>query len=178
MLHFVPTYHVEKTMEQKARFRKRPCRVCGKWFMPNPRLGNRQMTCGSDACKRQWHIAKCTEWNRQNRTYFKEIYLRTRLEPPSNDGDQPPSLPPSSSRTNTATRGSSPLHLPRDAVQEVMGEQQLVIIEYLIRVLLRGVQEVISAQQPEIVKESRRLASSSVSRGDSHSPPPGVSSAC
>jgi len=67
-------------MEKKMPSRKRPCRVCGKWFMPNPRLGDRQKTCGADACKQQWHIAKCAEWNSQNRAYFKEIYLRSRLE--------------------------------------------------------------------------------------------------
>jgi hypothetical protein len=37
--------------------RKRPCRVCRRWFMPNPRLKDRQMTCGEAtgekaACRR------------------------------------------------------------------------------------------------------------------------------
>ena len=66
-------------MAKKTRSSKRPCRICGKWFVPNPRLGERQKTCGTDVCKQRWHTAKCAEWNSQNRAYFKEIYLRSRL---------------------------------------------------------------------------------------------------
>ena len=173
-----PPHQAEKTMEQKTLSRKRPCRVCGKWFMPNPRLGDRQKTCGADACKQKWHAAKCAEWNRQNKAYFKEIYLRSRLEPPGGDAADPRSSPRSSPHTNSAARGPSPLHLPREVVQEVMGAQQLVIIEYLVRVLLRGVQEVITAQALEMSNEFGRLVAAPSLRGDSHPPPPGVSSSC
>ena len=167
-------------MEKTTPSRKRPCRICGKWFMPNPRLGDRQKTCGADACKQQWHAAKCTEWNRRNRVYFKEIYLRSRLEPPGNDAAAPLSSPCSSSpsRANTAARGPSPLHLPREAIQEVMGTQQLVIIEYIVRVLLRGVQEVIGGQHLEMPDEFQLLLAASSLRGNSQAAPPGVSSSC
>ena len=167
-------------MEQKTPTRKRPCRVCSKWFMPNPRLGDRQKTCGADACKQQWHTAKCAEWNRQNKAYFKDIYLRNRLEPPDNDAADPRSPPCSSSpsRVNTATRGPSPLHLPREAIQEVIGTQQFVIIEYIVRVLLRGVQEMIGSQHIEIPDEFRQQLTASSLRGNSQAAPPGVSSSC
>ena len=167
-------------MEKTTPSRKRPCRVCGKWFMPNPRLGNRQKTCGADACKQQWHTSKCAEWNRQNRAYFKEIHLRNRLEPPGNDAADPRSSPCSSSpsRANTAARGPSPLNLPREAIQEVIGAQQLVIIEYVVRVLLRGVQEVIGSQHPVIPDELRQQLEASSLRGNSQAAPPGVSSSC
>lgn len=159
-------------MEKTTPFRKRPCRVCGKWFMPNPRLGDRQKTCGADACKQQWHTAKCAEWNRQNRAYFKEIYLRNYLEPPDNDAADPRSSP------NTAVRGPSPLHLPREAIQEVIGAQQLVIIEYIVRVLLRGVQEVIGSQRTEFPNEFRQQLAASSLRANGQAAPPGVSSSC
>jgi hypothetical protein len=167
-------------MEKKMPSRKRPCRICGKWFMPNPRLGDRQKTCGADACKQQWHTAKCAEWNRQNTAYFKEIYLRSRLEPPGNDAVELLSSPcsPSSSRANTAARVPSPLHLPREAIQEVMGTQQTVIIEYIVRVLLRGVQEVIGRQHLEIPDEFRQLLAASSLRGNRQTAPPAVSSSC
>lgn len=157
-------------MAQKTPFRKRPCRICGKWFMPNPRLGERQKTCGADACKRQWHTEKCAEWNRKNRDYFKDIYLRNRLEVVSPDG--------ALSSPSPAAHGSSPLQIPREAVQEVIGPQQLIIIEYIVRLLLRSVQEVISTQHHEISRELRRLVGSASLRGDGLSPPAGVSSFC
>lgn len=35
--------------------RNRPCGVCGKWFRPDPRPGERQHTCGKPGCRREWH---------------------------------------------------------------------------------------------------------------------------
>jgi hypothetical protein len=60
----------------------------------------------------------------------------------------------------------------------VMGAQQSVIIEYIVRVLLRGVQEVISTHRFEISTKFRQQPGAPCSRGDSQSPSPGVSSSC
>ncbi len=43
----------------KSIVRKKPCRICRRWFMPNPRLKERQMTCGNSLCKKEWHRKKC-----------------------------------------------------------------------------------------------------------------------
>ena len=165
-------------MAQKTPSRKRPCRICGKWFMPNPRLGDRQKTCGAKLCKQQWHTARCAEWNRQNRSYFKENYLKSRID--SVSGAAADSPPPSSSisRAKPGSPAPSPLHLPREAVQEVIGVQRLVIIEYIVRLLQRDVQEVIRTQHLEISKEFRQLVTASTLRADSRPPPAGVSSLC
>ncbi len=40
---------------QRAKPRKRPCRVCRRWFLPDGRLKNRQKTCGNPECQREWH---------------------------------------------------------------------------------------------------------------------------
>ena len=158
-------------MEEKRKHKKRPCRVCGKWYLPNPRLGDRQQTCGAVECQRKWHTRKCAEWNRQNPAYFKEIYLRGRLE---SFGSGPPARSPSSCpscRINDPPRRSSPLDLPQEVIKEVIEVKQLIIIEYIVRLLRRGVQEVIKAQLIELQRESMRLILSSVSRDDSQKPP-------
>jgi len=158
-------------MEEKRKHKKRPCRVCGKWFTPNPRLGDRQQTCGAKECQRKWHARKCAEWNRKNRAYFKEIYLRGRLE---SFGSDPPVQSPSlcsSCRINDPPRRSSPLELPQEVVQEVIGVKQLIIIEYIVRLLARDVQEVIRTQLIEKQRGISRLPLSSISRGDSQRPP-------
>jgi hypothetical protein len=161
-------------MAQNTRSKKRPCRICGKWFTPNPRLGDRQKTCGTETCKKQWHAAKCAQWNRQNKSYFKEIYLRSRMDAAS----------PDDAEVSPASRGSglvqapSPLDIPSEVVQEVMGVQQRVIIEYIARILLRSVQEAMDIQHLEISKEIERLVGATHPRGDSHPPPAGVSSSC
>jgi hypothetical protein len=159
-------------MGQKHQRLKRPCRICRKWFLPNSRLGDRQKTCGAPECQQKWHARKCAEWNRKNRSYFQEIYLRRRLESLAADPAEPlpPPCPPPA--PSPALQCASPLDYPRGVVQEVIGAQQLVIIEYLVRLLARGVQEAIRAQLPETQGESRRLPPVAISRGDSQRGPP------
>lgn len=157
-------------MEEKRKHKKRPCRICGKWFIANPRLFDRQQTCGARECQRKWHTRKCAEWNRKNRAYFKEIYLRGRLE---SFGSGPPAQSPSSCtscRINDPPRRTSPLDLPQEVVQEVIEVKKLIIIEYIVRLLTRSVQEVIRTQPVEKQREVRRLLLSSISRGDSQGP--------
>jgi hypothetical protein len=111
---------------------------------------------------------KCAEWNRKNRAYFQEIYLRRRLEELETAAAEP--LSPSS--PVPALQPVAPLEYPREVVQEVIGAQQLVIIEYLVRLLVRGVQEVIRLQVAESQGESERLPLEGISRGDGRRRPP------
>lgn len=101
--------------------------------MPDPRLKDRQMTCGDPECKRQWHRRKCAEWNKDNPDYFKENYLQRKME---NAGSKSPS-------TTTSRFHSG---LPLEYVQEVIGIQHLVIIEYFGQLIHRRFQEVIRRQ--------------------------------
>lgn len=158
-------------MEQKCLRKKRPCRLCGKWFTPNPRLGDRQQTCGAMECQRKWHARKCSEWNRKNRAYFKEIYLRGRLESFGSDPPEQSPSPCSSCRINDPPRRTSPLDLPQEVIQEVIEVKQFIIIEYIVRLLMRRFQEVIHTQLVEKQRGIRRLPLSSISRGDSQEPP-------
>ena len=158
-------------MEQKRQRCKRPCRICKKWFLPNPRLGERQKTCGALECQQQWHTRKCAEWNRKNRAYFQENYLKRRLD--SLDAISPESTPPTSPPHEPvpALQPIPPLDYPRDVVQEVIGTQQLIIIEYIVRLLKRSVQEVIASQVIETHREFQRLPPPVISRGDIQNPP-------
>ena len=125
--------------------RKLPCRICRRWFSPHPRLEDRQMTCGDPKCKREWHRRKCAEWNRKNYDYFKTNYLQKKLEAVTQPKQVSASLepknhaiPPLKSRLKSG--------LPQEKVQEVIGVEHLVIIEYLAQLLLRRFQEVIMAK--------------------------------
>ena len=158
-------------MPEKHKHKKRPCRVCGKWYAPHPRLYDRQQTCGAKECQRKWHARKCAEWNRKNPAYFKEIYLRGRLESFGSVSPPERASPGTPCHINDPPRRSSPLDLPQDVIKEVIEVKQLIIIEYIARLLMRGVQEVIKAQLIELQRESKRLPPSSISRGDSQKPP-------
>ena len=63
----------------RARPRKRPCRICGKWFEPEPRVGDRQRTCGRPECQREWHRRTCADWRRRNPDYDREGRYREKL---------------------------------------------------------------------------------------------------
>jgi hypothetical protein len=65
-------------MKKAMNCRKRPCRIWRRWFSPDPRLKDRQMTCG-DARKREWHGRKCAEWNRENSELIKTERLLYKL---------------------------------------------------------------------------------------------------
>ena len=130
-------------MKSPYKTKKRPCRICRKWFMPDPRPGKRQMTCGNTECKQQWHAKKCAEWNKKNREYFKSIYLEKKLTAASANKPKPKEFS-EMKRKNSLPKSRINLGLPRKEVQEVIGLKSLVIIEYIVQLLLRRVQEVIT----------------------------------
>lgn len=124
---------------RKMLIRKRPCGICRRWFMPNPRLKDRQKTCGTSQCKREWHRKMCRKWNRENADYFKTNYLQKKLEAATGCSESSKKIPPHS-RFKTG--------LPQRYVQEVISIQHLVIIEYFSQLLYRRFQEVIAKQVP------------------------------
>jgi hypothetical protein len=137
-------------MQRDLSWKKHPCRICGCWFVPNPRLKDRQKTCAEALCKREWHRRKCAQWNKSNPDYSKSNYLQKKLEA---------SLP-CKSRFRSG--------LPLVFVQEVIGIQHLVIIEYLAQHLLRRFQEVFTAKAFVITRQIGQLPCGVFSRSDRH----------
>jgi len=109
---------------QRAKPRKRPCRVCRKWFLPDGRLKNRQKTCGNPECQREWRRKKSAEWNKKNEEYFRTNYLQKKLEA-------------AQSLESNLCKSRLKTGLPLKFVQEVIGIQHLIIIEYLAQLLVR-----------------------------------------
>ena len=60
--------------------KKRPCRVCRKWYRPDPRLGNRQRTCGEEDCKQEWNRRLCAGRRRREKMNDRENRVRDRLQ--------------------------------------------------------------------------------------------------
>jgi len=157
-------------MGHRLKSRKRPCRICRKWFYPDPRVGDRQKTCGDKDCQVKWHSKKCAEWNQKNQAYFREVYLSKKLSAvnvTTGTDDYHPPLP------NTPKRDFQPLssvrssRLPSNLIQEVIGAQHFVIIEYMIQLLFKFFQEKTSRQLTEIKREFKQLPHEVISRGDS-----------
>jgi hypothetical protein len=56
----------------KKKSSKKKCRICGKWFNPNPRCRSRQTVCDDENCKRKAQKIRCQEWRERNRNYFRK----------------------------------------------------------------------------------------------------------
>ena len=130
---------------RKMLARKRPCRICRRWFMPNPRRKDRQKTCGNHQCQREWHRKMCEKWNRENADYFRTNYLQKKIEA-ATGGDQSKTTFQPESSVSVLPESRFKSGLPQKYVQEVIGIQHLVIIEYFSQLLYRRFQEVIVRQ--------------------------------
>jgi len=117
--------------------------------MPNPRVKDRQKTCGDPECQRKWRKKKCAEWNRRNADYFKANYLQKKIIAATETPNQPLSL-----NLNNRLKSGLPLFY----VQEVISIQHLIIIEYFGQLLFRRFQEVLRAQPTVMKEEMTRLS--------------------
>ena len=134
-------------MVHQGYIRKRPCSICRT---PHPRLKDRQRTCGDPECKKEWHRKRCAEWNRRNRDYFKTNYLQKKVDAESTAQIK--------SRFKTG--------LPKEYVQDVIGPQLLVIMEYLAQLMVQRFQEVIQRQLSVNTRKTQRLPYDGFSRFD------------
>jgi hypothetical protein len=103
------------------------------------------MTCGDPACKSEWHKKACRQWNRKNQDYFRVNYLQKKFSGEST----------SSSQTTKPPGGLSKSGLPLQFVQEAIGPQHLIIIEYLAQLLIRRFQEALKSQ---VVVNERQIS--------------------
>ena len=149
----------------KTPTRKRPCRICRRWFVPNPRLKDRQMTCATAKCQSQWHKKKCAEWNRKNADYFKANYLQKKIDTATQPRGDPEAAIPAhhlvkapASRMNTG--------MPLEYVKDVLGVQLVIIQEYLAQLLDQRWHKTIHAHYPCNIAASSRLPPKAFSRGD------------
>lgn len=66
--------------------KKKPCRICKRWFQPNRRVGNRQKVCSDPKCQRERQRRNCEDWRRRNPDYDREDRLRRRLNREAKEG--------------------------------------------------------------------------------------------
>ena len=151
-------------MYKATDYKRRPCRICRRWFTPNPRLKGRQKTCGNAKCKREWHKKKYAEWNKKNSDYFKTNYLQKKLNiaaaSAASTSETSSQILPVKSRFKSG--------LPLLLVQEVIDIQHLIIIEYLAQLLYGRFQGVFRSQATVNIGETRQQLPVGISRCDRH----------
>lgn len=120
--------------------RKRPCRICRRWFQPHPRAGDRQRTCSSAECQRERHRQACARWRRRHPDYDREDRLRRGLQVPER-----------------ATAGAALRGINWPAARDAVGLEVAVVIEEVGEVLQRGARDAVSAQVTEVIKDRPQL---------------------
>jgi len=58
----------------------RPCRICRRWFRPDPRSRGLQQVCSDAVCQRERHRRSCAEWHRSNALLDRERRFEERLK--------------------------------------------------------------------------------------------------
>jgi hypothetical protein len=123
--------------------RKRPCSICGRWFFPDPRVGERQRACSSAECQAKRRAKTQASWRARNRDYFAARRIKERRAE-AERMPEPLCVP-------------APLdRLPWDVAQDEFGPQGTDFIAILGRVLLRAGQDAIRAHVAEMTEESAR----------------------
>lgn len=123
--------------------RRRPCRVCGKWFTPHPRSGARQRACGRGECQRERHRRACSEWHERHRDYDRERRLRERVRIETAPGDP---------------LARDPLaEIAWDAARDAVGLEAAVIVEETGKVLSLWTRDAVHAQASEITRKLAKV---------------------
>jgi len=64
----------------------RRCVKCSGEFIPDPRVGDRQVTCGAAECQRARHADRCREWHASNAeaaaSHYQDVVVPFRQQQP------------------------------------------------------------------------------------------------
>lgn len=129
-------------MKNGGYTKKRPCSICRAWFQANSRVGERQKTCGKKACQNEWVAKKNKETYQKNKDYHRDHSLRGKLEA----GKDP------SQRATKTTRKA--FELPREEMEEVLGQDITIVLEYLLLSVLRKLWFSQRSNKSKILKKS------------------------
>ncbi len=70
------------------REKNKKCRYCRKVFAPDPRVGDRQVSCKATECRKKRKQMAQRKWRQANPDYFQGRYLETKMWRERNPGYQ------------------------------------------------------------------------------------------
>src|ERR1019366_7842290 len=104
--------------------RKRPCRICRRWFRRGPRAGDRQRACDAPECRAARRQKTQASWRNRNRGYA----IAWRIDRRATQAQQPPE----------PLRLPAPLNqLPWDVAKDHFGAQGADFIGVMISLIIR-----------------------------------------
>jgi hypothetical protein len=118
------------------KVRKKPCRVCRRWFQPDPRVGDRQRACGKPECQTARRRRTQADWRKRNPEYA----LAWRLDQRS--AQEPPPEP---------LRLPTPLEqLPWSVAKDQFSPQGVDFLGVMSALILRAAKDEIRSYLPDL----------------------------
>ena len=109
------------------KVRKKPCRICRRWFQPDARVGERQRACGKAECQTARRQKTQADWRKRNPDYSIAWRLDQRA------AQTPPPEP---------LRFPAPLkHLPWEFAKDQFGAQGADFIGVMGALILRSAKD-------------------------------------
>lgn len=102
---------------------KRPCAICGCWFVKDPRAGARHRVCAKPECQAERNRRACVAWRRRHPDDVKAGRIRGKLAKTPPDPADVVVLAPMR-------------HFSLPAVRHVVGAETAVVLEELAKVLI------------------------------------------
>jgi hypothetical protein len=112
--------------------RRKPCRICRKFYRPHARVGDRQKTCGQESCRKAWRSRKNREAYQREREYHRGHALRKKIEQA-----RPRAGPTNPEKKGPKRRRRNALQLPYEEIREALGVEASVVLSYLLTLNLR-----------------------------------------
>ena len=131
---------------------KRPCSICGRWFRPHPRVGERQRACDKPECQAARRKKTQAQWRAKNPDYAAGYRLQRRS---------------AQERAPEALRVPAPLNrLPWDVAKDEFGGKGTDFLGVMSALLVRFAKDQIQLH----LFEPRRVPNAL--------PPPGGKDSC
>lgn len=122
--------------------RKRPCRICHRWFRPHPRAGDRQQACSAAPCQAERRRRAVAAWRRRHPDYDRDDRLRRRLQ---------------ATPRAVASEADPLARLDWGAARNAVGLEVAVVIEETGRLLVSWARNAVMRQLPVLALESGPL---------------------
>jgi hypothetical protein len=130
--------------------KRRPCRICRCWFLPDKHVGDRQKVCSRESCQRERHRRESVVYRRRERDKVREqrIVASIRL-----DGV---------AEFDPAESGAVLTRLDWRRVRELVGPEVSIIIQQTGGVLALGMRELVRSEIGGIIAKHERVVRSRV----------------
>ena len=115
--------------------RRRWCPICGEYFRPHTRAGDRQKVCSKQECQRERHRRACRSWHQRNGHLEQEGRIREKIRGGAEKSDAA-KINDNDEKLNAAERVREPMdEFAREVIRDAVGVKTYVVLDELCKVI-------------------------------------------